>query len=141
MHQLLQQPEGAAQHAAVLVDLCMEIMSKAYARSIERTARTKDAYRLHAITHNLGTERERQRAALLEWENQLLCELAMERSSTQLPRMEVSDFGLWFHHKGEFVFRGAQETRRIEGVRGTLTAFAAEPRQLRIGEMKAIHGQ
>ena len=114
LHQLLPQPDGAAQHAAVLVDLCMEIMSQAYARSMERTARTKDAYRLHAITHNLGTERERQRAALLEWENQLLCELAMERSSTQLPRMAVSDFGLWFHHKGEFVFRGAQETRRIE---------------------------
>ncbi len=34
-----------------------------------------------------------------------------------------------------------QEAVRIEGVRGTLTAFAAEPRQLRIGEMKAIHGQ
>ena len=114
LHQLLPQPEGAAQHAAELVDLCVEIMCQAYARSMERTARTKDAYRLHAITHNLGTERERQRAALLEWENQLLCELAMERTSTQLPRMAVSDFGLWFHHKGEFVFRGAQETRRIE---------------------------
>lgn len=113
-HQLLPQPEGAAQHAAELVDLCVEIMCQAYARSMERTARTKDAYRLHAITHNLGTERERQRAALLEWENQLLCELAMERTSTQLPRLAVSDFGLWFHHKGEFVFRGAQETRRIE---------------------------
>ena len=68
LHQLLLQADGAAQHAAVLVDLCMEIMSQAYARSMERTARTKDAYRLHAITHNLGTERERQRAALLEWE-------------------------------------------------------------------------
>ena len=111
---LLPQPEAAAHHASALVDLCMEIMSQAYARSVERTERTKDAYRLHAITHNIGTERERQRAALLDWENQLLCELAMERSSSQLPRMAASDFGLWFHHKGEFLFRGAQEVVHIQ---------------------------
>lgn len=111
---LLPVPQAASHHAVALVDLCMEIMSQAYARSMERTDRVKDAYRLHAITHNIGTERERQRAALLEWENQLLCELAMERSHVQLPRMAASDFGLWFHHKGEFLFRGAQEAAHIQ---------------------------
>ena len=147
LHQLLLQADGAAQHAAVLVDLCMEIMSQAYARSMERTARTKDAYRLHAITHNLGTERERQRAALLEWENQLLCELAMERSGAQLPRMAVSDFGLWFHHKGEFVFRGAQETRRIESAMQDVDAVwlpaleALEPGAPRMQQLRQLRDE
>lgn len=114
IRQLLPEEESiAAHHAACVVDLCMEIMSQSYTRSLERSSRTKDAYRLHAITHNLGTERERQRAALLEWENQLLCDLAMELSAIQLPHIAASDFGLWFQHKGAFVFHGAPEVGQV----------------------------
>ncbi|NMM81045.1 diguanylate cyclase [Acidovorax sp. SRB_14] len=121
MHALLQDgpaPDGAArveamQLVAQVVDLTMEIMSQAYSSSRDRNSRAKEAYRLFAVAQNVSTERERRRAALLDWENQLMFDHAVGLQSVQLPRLAASEFGLWFRHKGTHVFQGTQETEAI----------------------------
>lgn len=92
------------------IDLAMEMMSYAYSSSHERNSRTEEAYRLFAVTQNIASERERQRAALLAWENQLMFEQAVGLNASHLPRISPSEFGLWFRHKGAHAFEGAPET-------------------------------
>lgn len=121
-HQLIsvlreeQSPQDAANaslFAATLIDLAMEIMSHAYSNSHDRNSRAEESYRLFAVTQNIATEKEKQRAALLDWENQLMFDIAMNLSGGQLPRLQGSEFGLWFRHKGAHGFEGAMETGLI----------------------------
>lgn len=96
-----------------VVDLTMEIMSLSYTRSSERNARAEEAYRLFSVAQNIASERERQRASLLDWENQLMFDHVAGGVGGQLPRITASEFGLWFRHKGEHAFQGAPETQQI----------------------------
>ncbi|MDY0108257.1 MAG: GGDEF domain-containing protein, partial [Giesbergeria sp.] len=96
-----------------VIDLTMEIMSQAYSSSRDRNSRAKEAYRLFAVSQNVSTERERRRAALLDWENQLMFDHAVGLQSMQLPRLGASEFGLWFRHKGTHAFQGSPETEAI----------------------------
>ncbi|MGD9774586.1 diguanylate cyclase [Diaphorobacter sp.] len=120
---------GALQLVARVLDLAMEVMSQAYSSSRERNSRAQEAYRLFAVAQNVSTERERRRAALLDWENQLMFDHAVGLQSGQLPRLGASEFGLWFRHKGTHVFQGAAETEAILGAiqhidEAVLPAFA-----------------
>ncbi|WP_454256607.1 diguanylate cyclase [Pseudomonas sp. Marseille-Q8238] len=96
-----------------LLDQAMEIMSRAYANSHDRNARTEEAYRLFSVVQDIGVEKERQRAALLDWENQLMFDLAMAVEPARLPRLSASEFGLWFRHKGAYAFKGAPESEQV----------------------------
>lgn len=100
--------------ATTLMDLAMEGMSAAYASSHDRNARAEESYRLFSVAQNVAAEKERQRAALLDWENELMFEQALGHTSAQLPKIGVSDFGLWFRHKGSHAFEGAPETAAIQ---------------------------
>lgn len=95
------------------LDLAMEIMSYAYAGSHDRNSRAAEAYRLFSVVQNVSTERERQRAALLDWENRLMFELAVGQQAAQLPQIGSAEFGLWFRHKGADAFQGAVEAGQI----------------------------
>lgn len=97
-----------------VMDLTMEIMSQAYATSHDRNNRAQEAYRLFAVVQNVATERQRQRAALLDWENRVMFELAMGAHVSQLPRIGASEFGLWFRHKGAHAFQGTEEVHLIQ---------------------------
>lgn len=96
-----------------LIDFSMEIMSQAYANSHDGNSRAEEAYRLFSMMQNVSAERERQRAALLDWENQLMFALAIGAGSPELPRLSASEFGLWFRHKGAHAFQGTTETGLI----------------------------
>lgn len=96
-----------------VIDLAMEVMSHAYAHSRDRNARAGEAYRLFAIAQNLSTEKERQRAALLDWENQLMFDLVIGLDANQLPHISSAEFGLWFRHKGAHAFEGTEESQLI----------------------------
>ncbi|WP_027854496.1 diguanylate cyclase [Marinobacterium litorale] len=95
------------------IDLAMEIMSHAYASSHDRKSRAEEAYRMFAVAQNISSEKERQRAALLDWENQLMFDKAIGLQPEQLPRVGSSEFGLWFRHKGAHAFEGSHEARLI----------------------------
>lgn len=91
------------------IDLAMEVMGHAYSVFHDRNSRSEEAYRLFAITDNLANEKEQQRAALLDWENQLMFSQAIGTQAAELPRIQASDFGLWFRHKGIHAFEGSAE--------------------------------
>lgn len=96
-----------------LIDLAMEIASSAYVAGTARNVRTDEAYKLFSLSQNISVERERQRAALLEWGHQLLFALYGGKREAMVP-IGTSAFGLWLHHKANVVFEGAPEILRIQ---------------------------
>jgi len=99
----------AAQFAGDMLDLSLECMSEAFARSTERSVRTDEAYRLATATQNVAAERERQRAALLEWCQGVLFSLETREVPGPLPPLASSEFGLWLAHKGVVMLGGGPE--------------------------------
>ncbi|MDX1526401.1 MAG: GGDEF domain-containing protein [Pseudidiomarina maritima] len=95
------------------LDMAMEVMSQAYALATEKKTRSDEAYRLFSMTQNLATERERQKAAVLDWENRLMFEFALGAGGQPLSTLAGSDFGLWFRHKGTHAFHDYAEVRDI----------------------------
>ncbi|WMD23417.1 diguanylate cyclase [Achromobacter seleniivolatilans] len=103
----------ATQYVCNLFDLAIEQMSRAFMRDINRGARNDEAYRLFALGQNISTERERQRAALLEWSQAVLIGLHYRAPEQALPRLAASEFGLWLQHKGGVMFESAPALRQI----------------------------
>ncbi|NLY13108.1 MAG: diguanylate cyclase [Gammaproteobacteria bacterium] len=98
---------------AALVDMAMEVMSQAYTASNDKITRAEESYRLFSIAQNSAHEKDRQRAALLAWENKAMFDIAMGLHFSQLNTLSASEFGLWFRHKGAHAFEGASETELI----------------------------
>jgi diguanylate cyclase len=109
-HQLLAK---AVSHVGRLMDLALELMSVSYERSSQREARTDEAYRLFSIGQNVGVERERQRAVLMEWAHEVMITLHRSTDAVLLPALRQSEFGLWFHHKAVAMFEGDAEVGQI----------------------------
>lgn len=105
---------AAQQFIAESIDIAIEFMSRAYAASYDRRSRAEESYRVFAAVHNSAAERGRQRAALLDWENNLMFELATGMVGKQLSTINSSEFGLWFHHKGAHAFENLKETDVIQ---------------------------
>ena len=89
-----------------LIDLSLELMSVSYERSSQREARTDEAYRLFSIGQNVGVERERQRAVLMEWAHEVMMTLHRASGNVTLPALRQSEFGMWFNHKAVAMFEG-----------------------------------
>ncbi|KKO02381.1 hypothetical protein LCGC14_0107960 [marine sediment metagenome] len=103
----------AAVYVSDHIDMAMEIMSHAYSVANNRNARTEEAYKLFSLTQSIGDERERQRSALLNWENALMFAVAAQQATSALTRLASSEFGLWYHHKACHAFEGAPEITTI----------------------------
>ena len=103
----------AMAHVIVVIDTAIEIREQGYLTDRAQQARAEEAYRLHALGQNLAMERERQRAALMDWLQGLLARLYQAQDATDLPRLEKSEFGLWFDHKAQLMFEGAPDLALI----------------------------
>ena len=100
--------------ADALIDTALEAMTRAYTRSREAARDLDGSFRLFSLIQNVGTERERQRALLLAWENTLLYALTAEDPGPAQPLLiSRSEFGLWFLHKGLASFGDTAETREV----------------------------
>ncbi len=111
-------PDSATAFAAIdclsaIMDIAMEGMALAYTHARERSTRADAAYRLFSLVQNVGTERERQRALLLDWENALLYALAGHVQASESASLATSEFGLWFTHKGIPSFGESSETQQV----------------------------
>jgi len=98
---------------SAIMDIAMEGMTLAYTHARERSSRTDAAYRLFSLVQNVSTERERQRALLLDWENTLLYTLAGHATGADNASLASSEFGLWFTHKGIPSFGESSETQQV----------------------------
>lgn len=97
-----------------LIDLALESMTRAYARSREAAGELDGSFRLFSLIQNVSTERERQRALLLAWENTLLYALTADQPGPpETLLLSRSEFGLWFLHKGLASFGETAETREV----------------------------
>ena len=106
--------EKAVSCASQLIDLALELMSASYEKNSQRSAREDEAYRLHSVGQNIAVERERQRAVLLEWGQEVLFTLHRSGGAEQLPSLGKSEFGLWFSHKASAIFEDDPDIGQIE---------------------------
>lgn len=104
---------AAVRYAAQLMDMALEVMSAAYETSASQESRTDEAYRQQALGQNMAAERERQRSNLLEWGQLVLLSIYRRTKLSVLPRIYVSEFGLWLVHKGSSMFEGSPELAEI----------------------------
>ncbi|VCU69656.1 Diguanylate cyclase DosC [Pigmentiphaga humi] len=116
-------------YVSQVLDICMEAMTASYARSRERSAKSDEAYRLFSLTQNLNTERERQRASLLDWENTLVYQIAIGAPMADTGNLSSSTFGLWFTHKGVPSFGENSEIEAISTLIADVDATLAVARQ------------
>ena len=99
-------------YAADLLYLADGLMLRAYVRDMQREVRADEAYRSVAMRHNAPLERERQRAALSEWVNDLLFTLRPGRH-VRAERLLRSEFGNWLEHKARLLFESADDLRSV----------------------------
>ncbi|MBQ0931682.1 GGDEF domain-containing protein [Ideonella alba] len=99
----------AAHTGQALLDMAIEVMSAQYVDAHDMATRTDEAYRSFASSLNMSLERERQRSALLDWENRLLQEVMTAPAGLELPPLGQSSFGLWVRHKAPAIFAQASE--------------------------------
>lgn len=124
----------AFQYVSDSIDIAMELMTRAYAKSYDRKSRAEESYRLFAAVHNAAAEKGRQKSALLDWENQLMFDLTIGTPIGNLQGINQSDFGLWFIHKGAHAFDGLAETKIIlesmTRIEETLPRFYTEDKKI-----------
>ncbi|WP_019933479.1 GGDEF domain-containing protein [Oceanimonas smirnovii] len=94
-----------------VIDLSLELMNLAFASKSDIKSRAAEAYRLHNLGMNLSVERERQRASLLDWSQELM--FSLHQLGIPLQPLRQSEFGLWFYHQAVSVFDGAPELEKI----------------------------
>ena len=102
----------AADYVTTLTALALELMSAAFMRSTERAVRSEEAYRLFSLGQDIHVERERQRAMLMEWAHMAFSTLYRSPGHALLS-LGKSEFGLWFHHKGQIMFEGSNEVNHL----------------------------
>ena len=104
---------SAVLHVHHLFDIAFEEMSASYVYSHDKGVRADEAFKLFASGHNMVAERERQLAAVLDWESRLFRELAIELPLRGVTKLRASSFGLWLNHKANLIFHEQRELSAI----------------------------
>lgn len=115
----------AMAYASDLIDIAIEVMNTQFLNDADRASRTDEAYRLLALSQDLALERERQRAALLEW-NQHAFYAVYRRPPVRPMKISGSEFGMWLVHKASFIFENASEIAQISGIIEEIDKLVAE---------------
>jgi diguanylate cyclase len=92
-----------------LLDVALAMMTTAYVRYAERATRSDEALRLFSIGLDLAAERERQRASILQWTQQVFYEALLPGRDRLIQALGRSEFGLWFTHRAEILFGTLEE--------------------------------
>jgi len=134
-------------HAINSIDLAMEVMSRAFSFSEHNSAKEDENYRIFSLMENAEEEKERQTAALLSWEIDLIYKIIMDADLGNTLAVSQSDFGLWFNHKGRHYFSGIAEVGHISRLLQELdeifrstraTPRALSNRALRVGFLISV---
>lgn len=104
---------AAVNYVFCLLNISLELREIGYQRGVASYSRIDEAYRLHSLSQNLGVERERQRAELMEWSHQLLTSFHQASTPCVLPRIWRSAFGHWLDHKARILFERTPDIQRV----------------------------
>jgi len=96
-----------------VIDYAMRLMSASYVTSAKSRAHDDEAFRLFALGQDITTERESQRAALMEWCQAVLFDLATGKDIAALEPLAQSSFGLWLRHRAELMFQKSNVLQSI----------------------------
>jgi diguanylate cyclase len=122
----------AVEYISSLMDLAFAEMSSAYVRSHEAGARTDEMFRMVTAGQNMALERQRQLAALIDWENTVLRAFVTRADMLNILPLRASGFGLWMQHKAPLLFEDAAElvsiAQHIDRLDGTLLPLVANER-------------
>lgn len=99
-----------------IVDYAMRLMSEAYVAGTRQHAHTDEAFRLFSIGQDITIERETQRAALMEWSQNVLFSLVTNADGSRLEPLGASQFGLWLRHRGAMLFQGSPFLKTMDDV-------------------------
>lgn len=102
----------ATRFVSEVMELSMSAMTDSYVIHVGKSVRTDESYRMFALGQNMLAERERQRAALLEWAQQIFLHL-LSNNPAEAPGLRQSEFGMWLQHKASIIFHEAPELDRI----------------------------
>ena len=124
-----------------LVDHAMRLMSEAYVAGTRQGAHEDEAFRLFSLGQDISIERETQRAALMEWSQNVLFDLVTNAGSARLDPLGQSGFGLWVRHRGAVLFQGSPLLKNLEGVVGRIDADLLPSIDVALrGDLPAIPG-
>lgn len=98
-----------------IIDYAMRLMTSAYVNDTNRRAQTDEAFRFFSLGQDISLEREIQRAALMEWSQNVLLSLLGHGSETPAT-LASSPFGLWARHRAAILFQGSPTLDSIERV-------------------------
>lgn len=131
------------------IDYAMRLMTAAYVSDTNLRAQTDEAFRLFSLGQDITLEREKQRAALMEWSQSVLFGLLGLQTHPLSNPLSASPFGLWIRHRASVLFQGSDVLAQLvtlmheidtnfiradEGIKPTLVADLHR----RIDEMKFL---
>jgi diguanylate cyclase len=97
-----------------IIDYAMRLMSASYVTGTKERAHVDEAFRLFSLGQDIVSERESQRAALMEWCQEILFDLATSRDLTTLQPLDQSPFGLWLRHRANLLFQKSNLLQSIK---------------------------
>jgi len=106
-----------------VIDYAMRLMSASYVTDTKNRAHEDEAFRLFALGQDVTTERESQRAALMEWCQAVLFDLATRRDVAALEPLAQSPFGLWLRHRAILMF---PKSNILHSIRALMERIDAE---------------
>lgn len=112
--QLKPEEKLAIYHFAInSIDLSMEVMSRAFSFIESSSGKEDENYRIFSLLENAEEEKERQIAALLTWEMDIVYKIMLNSDLGNSLPLSQAEFGLWFNHKGRHYFSGIAEVGHI----------------------------
>ena len=117
--------------SGMAIDSAIEVMTIAFTPSHQKMMHDQEHFRLLTVYDDMSVERERQLGALKDWENQFIYNIATELPFEERVLLSDSEFGLWFAHKGQHIFRQPDLIKKVDALiqkidRLITTEFAKE---------------
>ncbi|OAT21559.1 putative heme-regulated two-component response regulator [Buttiauxella noackiae ATCC 51607] len=102
--------------SGMAIDSAIEVMTVAFTPSHQKMMHDQEHFRLLTVYDDMSVERERQLGALKDWENQFIYNIATELPFEERVLLSDSEFGLWFSHKGQHIFRQPDLIKKIDSL-------------------------
>lgn len=96
-----------------ILGFASEIMCRAYEAKVELHNDIKHSYRLFSAMQDVAVQKDKQRGALLDWENELIFKVFSNGINIFHPKLSKSEFGLWFIHKAAYAFESTEQVKII----------------------------